>query len=135
MPATIEFMYATGPLVDTFGEPLHHAQAPVPAATAITVRCIDRHGWDLAAPITVSPDRPLATEALRLVIRGHDHGTCSADRFAHVVFTAMQEIEDRPSPTARDRAIHKRLRALDHLAIVGLDHDATIPWGPVSCEP
>lgn len=135
MAATIEFMYAHGPLIDSFGEFVHHAPAtvsaptegPAPLTAPIVVRCVDRDGRDLATPITVRPDQPFATAALRLVVRDRDQGSCSADRFGHVVFNALQDLDERQL-TARNRAIQKRLRALDHLAIVGFDHDGTITW-------
>ena len=130
MIATIEFMYASGPLIGACGKILADASAPedpTPAAPTV-VRCVDRDGRDLATPITVRPDQPLALEALRLVIRDREHGTCSPDRFGRATFAALQNLDERTSLTLRDRAIQKRLQLLDHLAVVGYDHDGTIAW-------
>ena len=126
MTVTPEFMHATGPLIGAHGEFLRHAPAPEAAPTI--VRCIDRDGRDLATPITIRPDHALALEALRLVVRDREHGTCSPDRFGRATFAALQDLDERSSLTLRDRAIQKRLQLLDHLAVVGYDRDGTITW-------
>jgi hypothetical protein len=130
MTATIEYMYAAGPLVGPSGEILAETPAvevPAPLTATITVRCTDRDGRDLATPIIIRPDQPLATEALRRVIRDREHGSVSADRFGHAVFNALRDLDERDL-TGRDKAIQRRLRELDRLAIAGFEHDGTISW-------
>jgi hypothetical protein len=123
-------MYATGPLVSPDGDLLNVAPpAPVPAP--IVVRCIDRAGRDVAAPVILSG--PLGREALSLLVGDALSGEVDADRFSRRAFRATCEWQDAKG---RGAMVCRRLYQLDRLATAAVKNEipATITWAPSPIE-